>query len=82
VNVNLARRLGNRTQQRKLMHQIVNEFGYLALTVIAVLTSAVATDYSEQLLTVAVIFGWKWICGNQTQVIQIYTNDHNEPSSV
>ena len=78
MNVKPPCRFVNQTKKS----QIVNETGYLILAVIAVLASAVATDWTEQLLTVAFIFGWKWICGNQTQVIQIYTADPNEHSSI
>ncbi len=78
MNLKLGRRFGNRTQQKSLMSKIADEAGYLILAVISLLASAVAIGWSEQLLTVAIIFGWKWICGNQSQVIQIFTHDEKE----
>jgi len=63
------------------MAQIADEAGYLILTVIALVASAVATEWTEQFIAVAFLLGWKWIRGSQTQVIQIFTTDHNEHSN-
>jgi hypothetical protein len=81
MNIQLARRLGSQTT-KCLVSKVASESGYLILALIAVLVSAVATEWSDQLLTVAFIFGWKWICGSQTQVIQVYTTDINQNSSI
>jgi hypothetical protein len=57
---------------------VIDEAGYLILAIIALVASAVTTEWTEQFLTVAIILGWKWICGRQTQVIQIFTQEKKE----
>jgi hypothetical protein len=82
MNTKLTHRLGKHARQKNLITQIVGEAGYLILAIIALLASAVTTQWTEQFITVAFLLGWKWICGRQTQVIQIYTTDPNEHNKV
>jgi hypothetical protein len=68
----------SRASKKSMAAVVVDEAGYPILVIIALWASAVTTQWTEQFLTVAIILGWKWICGNQTQVIQIFTNEEKD----
>ena len=78
LNTRLTRRIRRSESRGKIIGMLIDKAGYPALTFVALWASARFSDYGEQFLTLAIILGWKWICSNQTQVIQIFTQEAKE----
>ena len=68
-------RLGNsiRAPKGKLMYHIFSDLSYVFLSFMALFLSAVFHDFMWQFMTLAFILGLKWVFGNRTQVIQIFS---------
>lgn len=78
MNVMPPNRILNCAPRKRVIAQVLDQAGYLILTIIALVVSAVTAEWTEQFLAVAIILGLKWICGNQIQVIQIFTHSEKE----
>lgn len=78
MNVRLANRLGNQIPARSVLALLIDRAGYVILAFVALWASARFSEWSEQFIALAIILGWKWICGSQVQVIQIFTHDEKE----
>ena len=78
LNTRLTNRIKCFESRGKIIGMLIDKTGYLILTFIALWASVRFSEYGEQFLTLAILLGWKWICGNQTQVIQIFTQEEKE----
>lgn len=78
MNTRLAHRAGRQLHAGSLISQLIDKAGYAFLALAALWASARFPEWSEQFIALAIILGWKWICGAQVQVIQIFTHDDRE----
>ena len=78
MNTRLTNRLGLQQPTKSLLSQLIDKAGYALLALVALWASARFPEWCEQFIALAIILGWKWIVGDQTQVIQIFTHDDRE----
>ena len=64
-----------RASRRRLIYRIFSELGYVFLSFTALFLSAVFNGFMWQFMTLALMLGLKWIFGNRTQVIQIFSSE-------
>ena len=68
-------RLRNRTPQKRLIANLINDLAYFLLSFASLVLSALFYDFKWQFITLAVILGIKWILADRNQVIQIFTEN-------
>ena len=64
-----------RASRRRLIYRLFSDLGYILLSFMALFLSAAFHDFMWQFMTLALILGLKWIFGNRTQVIQIFSSE-------
>ena len=78
MDAKVTNRIKGHLSKRKILLALLDKSGYLILTFMALLISAMLSDYTEQFLTLAGILGMKWVWGSQPQVMHIFTHDEKE----
>lgn len=78
MNVMPQNRIMHQMPRRSLLGYIVDAAGYEFLAIVSLWASVRFSDWSEQFIALAIILGWKWICGNQPNVVQIINYGRGE----
>lgn len=67
----LKNRIGNLELKRNVAVELLDRTGYAILAFVALLASAITTEWSIQFIVLSIILGLKWIFESQRTVIQI-----------